>query len=78
MCIAIGGTITGEHGVGLEKLAFMPILFSPVDLDVMYALRHAFDAQAIANRGKKLPGDAPALASHAPHPLEAAGVISRM
>lgn len=78
MCIDMGGTITGEHGVGLEKLAFMPVLFAPDDLDVMDELRAAFDPQAIANRGKKLPGSAAALTSHAPHPLEAAGVIARM
>ncbi len=78
MCIAMGGTITGEHGIGLEKLAFMPVLFSPVDLGVMNELHLAFDPQAIANRGKKLPGGAAAARAHAPHPLEAAGVISRM
>lgn len=78
MCIAMGGTITGEHGVGLEKLAFMPLLFSPVDLDVMDELHRAFDPQAIANRGKKLPGGGAARVSHAAHPVEAAGVIARM
>ncbi len=60
MCIAMGGTITGEHGVGLEKLAFMPVLFSPVELDVMDSLHAAFDPQKLANRGKKLPGGEPA------------------
>lgn len=79
MCIEMGGSITGEHGVGLEKRAFMGELFSPVDLEVMNELRRATDPGELANRGKKLPiGEAPALHAVGPHPLEAAGVISRM
>ncbi len=78
MCIAYGGSITGEHGVGMEKRQYMADMFSPVDLDVMNALRQAIDPQALANRGKKLPsGEAPALHLHGPHPLEKQGVISR-
>src|SRR5438552_12316068 len=41
VCIEAGGTITGEHGVGLEKLSFMPLIFSPADLDVMARVRAA-------------------------------------
>ncbi len=79
MCIAMGGTITGEHGVGLEKRAFMPELFSSTDLEVMAELHRALDPKELANRGKKLPaGAAPALHAPAPHPLERAGVIARM
>lgn len=79
MCIEMGGSITGEHGVGLEKLAYMEDLFSPTDLEVMNELRRAADPGELANRGKKLPrGEAPALHASGPHPLEAAGVISRM
>lgn len=79
MCIEMGGSITGEHGVGLEKLAFMSDLFSPVDLEVMNELRRAVDPGELANRGKKLPGgEAPALHASGPHPLESAGLISRM
>ncbi len=78
MCIEYGGSITGEHGVGMEKRQYMADMFSPVDLDVMNALRQAIDPQALANRGKKLPsGEAPALHLHGPHPLEKQGVISR-
>ncbi|MGB1252306.1 MAG: FAD-linked oxidase C-terminal domain-containing protein [Candidatus Promineifilaceae bacterium] len=78
MCIKLGGTITGEHGVGLEKRDYMPLLFSKTDLDVMDAIRHAIDPQRLANRGKKLPiGEAPALKMHGMHPLEKAGIISR-
>ena len=79
MCIELGGSITGEHGVGVEKRAYMPEMFNATDLDVMAGIRRAIDPQEIANRGKVFPGgEAPALHRHGPHPLEAAGVISRM
>ncbi len=78
VCIRMGGSITGEHGVGMEKRAFMPQLFGEAELDMMWGLRLAVDPQAIANRGKVFPGgEAPALAHPGPHPLERAGVISR-
>ena len=78
MCIRLGGSITGEHGVGMEKRAYMPALFSPVDLDVMWQLRCVVDDLQIANRGKVFPGgEAPALSHKGPHPLERAGIISR-
>ncbi len=79
MCIELGGSITGEHGVGMEKRAFMPEMFTPVDLAVMADLRQAVDPNELANRGKMFPGDdAPTPHSAAPHPLERQGVISRM
>jgi glycolate oxidase len=78
MCIDLGGSITGEHGVGMEKRDYMPVMFSEVDLQVMNEVRRAIDPYELANRGKKLPsGEAPALHLHGPHPLEKAGVISR-
>jgi glycolate oxidase subunit GlcD len=78
LCIELGGSITGEHGVGVEKLAYMPEMFNATDLAVMGELRAAIDPQGLANRGKMLPaGDAPALHAHGPHPLEKAGIISR-
>ncbi len=78
MCIAFGGSITGEHGVGVEKLAYMPDMFNETDLAVMEELRRAVDPDELANRGKMLPGpDAPALHHHGPHPLEKEGVIFR-
>ncbi len=78
MCINLGGSITGEHGVGMEKRRFMPTMFSEVDLQVMAELRRSIDPGEIANRGKMFPGgEAPALAAHGPHPLERAGIISR-
>jgi len=78
LCIELGGSITGEHGVGVEKLAYMPEMFNETDLAVMEELRKAIDPQGLGNRGKMLPaGDAPALHLHGPHPLEQMGVISR-
>ncbi len=78
LCIRLGGSITGEHGVGMEKRQYMPQLFAEADMDAMWALRCAVDTLQIANRGKMFPGgDAPALTQRGPHPLEKAGVISR-
>jgi glycolate oxidase len=54
-CIAVGGTITGEHGVGLEKQAFMPLIFSAADLAVMGAVRDAIDPSGNFNPAKVLP-----------------------
>jgi glycolate oxidase len=53
--IAAGGTITGEHGVGLEKQAYMPLIFSPHDLDVMARVRGAIDPSGKFNPDKVLP-----------------------
>jgi glycolate oxidase len=76
LCIALGGSITGEHGVGLEKRQFLGEMYGEADIDCMHRLRHAMDPREIANRGKKLtPGDA--AVSRGLHPLERAGVISR-
>jgi glycolate oxidase len=78
LCIDLGGSITGEHGIGMEKRQYMPEMFTAVDLEVMSELRKAIDPRELANRGKMFPaGEAPALRSHGPHPLEQAGVISR-
>jgi glycolate oxidase len=76
MCIDLGGSITGEHGIGMEKRQYMPAMFTETDLDFMADLRRAIDPLELANRGKMFPADAPAHAP-APHPLEVAGVISR-
>ena len=54
-CIAAGGTITGEHGVGLDKLPYMDELFSADTLDAMCTLRDAFDPDRRANPGKVVP-----------------------
>jgi glycolate dehydrogenase FAD-linked subunit len=54
-CIAAGGTITGEHGVGLDKLRYMPLVFDGDSLAAMDALRRVWDPQARANPGKVIP-----------------------
>jgi len=80
MCIAMGGSITGEHGVGVEKRDYMPEMFTTNELDCMKRVRAAFDPLEIANPGKMFPEGAPAVMTTAQrglHPLEAAGVISR-
>ena len=78
MCVAMGGSITGEHGVGLEKKAYLGTMFSADDIDAMQRVRRGFDPLEIASPGKMFPGgEAPALTMHGLHPLEAAGVMSR-
>ncbi|RUL89692.1 FAD-binding oxidoreductase [Tautonia sociabilis] len=54
-CIACGGSVTGEHGIGVEKMEFMPRLFSPSDLAAMVALREVFNPQGRCSPGKMLP-----------------------
>ncbi len=54
-CIAQGGSVTGEHGIGVEKMEFMPRLFSPEDLAAMIALRNTFNSEGRCSPGKKLP-----------------------
>ena len=55
VCIEAGGTITGEHGVGTDKLRYMPLIFSPDALGVMAGVRRVFDPLELANPGKVLP-----------------------
>jgi glycolate oxidase len=56
--VAAGGVLSGEHGIGLEKRDYMPLMFTPVDLAAQAALRRAFDPDGIANPGKVLPSPA--------------------
>ena len=53
--VALGGTVTGEHGVGVEKLSSMCVQFSPAELGQMLALKHAFDPAGGLNPGKVIP-----------------------
>jgi len=55
LCVEVGGTITGEHGVGVEKLAGMCTQFTPAELTQMHAVKAAFDAQGLLNPGKAVP-----------------------
>jgi glycolate dehydrogenase FAD-linked subunit len=54
-CIAAGGTITGEHGVGLDKLRYMPLLFDAESLAAMRAVRRVWDPEERVNPGKVIP-----------------------
>jgi glycolate oxidase len=54
LCIRLGGSITGEHGVGLEKRAFLPEMYRPEDIAFMQRLRQSIDGRQLANRGKML------------------------
>ena len=54
-CIDLGGSVTGEHGIGVEKMEFMPLLFSPEDLQLQKDLRAAVDPRALSNPGKLFP-----------------------
>ena len=79
-CVEAGGSITGEHGVGVDKKRYMPKMFSEADLDAFQKLRCAFDPAGLANPGKVMP--TPRLCGEVPgpyrqHPLEAAGLAER-
>jgi glycolate oxidase len=79
-CVRVGGSITGEHGVGHDKRGYMLDMFTPDDLDTMQMVRCAFDPKRLSNPNKVFPtprlcgeGGGP----YRPHPLEQAGVIER-
>ncbi len=55
-CVDLGGSITGEHGIGFDKQDFLSWMFSPAELDVMKRLKAAFDPNARLNPGKVFPG----------------------
>jgi glycolate oxidase len=81
LCLARGGSLTGEHGIGLDKLSSMPKMFSEDDLETMWMLRQAFDPAGLCNPGKAVP--APRLCGEAPgrrqgvHPLVEAGLAEQ-
>jgi len=54
-CVEAGGTISGEHGIGLEKLKEMPLVFSETEIEAMRAVKEVFDPQGLLNPGKVLP-----------------------
>jgi glycolate oxidase len=55
LCVRLGGSITGEHGIGMEKRAYLPVMFSQTDLDVMHSLYEEIDPSNLSNRGKMFP-----------------------
>ncbi|GAA5159349.1 FAD-linked oxidase C-terminal domain-containing protein [Pseudonocardia eucalypti] len=81
LCVELGGSLSGEHGIGTDKACSMPKMFGEVDLAVMARVRSAFDPAGLCNPGKLLPtprlcGERPG--PYRPHPLEQAGVIERL
>jgi glycolate oxidase len=79
-CVDAGGSITGEHGVGVDKKRYMPAMFEETDLSAFQRLRCAFDPDQRANPGKVMP--TPRLCGEVPgpyrqHPLEQAGLADR-
>jgi glycolate oxidase len=76
-CVDAGGSLTGEHGIGLDKACQMPLMYSPDDLATMLRLRAAFDPDGLCNPGKAFP--TPRLCGEVPgpyrqHPAEREGV----
>jgi hypothetical protein len=55
LCIEVGGTITGEHGVGVEKLDSMCVQFTAPELDTFHGIKKVFDQQELLNPGKAIP-----------------------
>jgi glycolate oxidase len=79
-CVDAGGSLTGEHGIGVDKACAMPSMFSERDLEVFERVRRAFDPDGLANPGKVLP--TPRLCGEVPgpyraHPLERLGLAER-
>jgi glycolate oxidase len=79
-CLEVGGSITGEHGVGVDKRKHMPKMFDEPSLAAFDRLRCAFDPAGLANPGKVMP--TPRLCGEVPgpyrqHPIEAAGLAER-
>jgi glycolate oxidase len=55
LCVEVGGVLTGEHGVGVEKRDLMPVMFSEVDLAAQQRVKCAFDGKGLLNPGKMFP-----------------------
>ena len=55
LTVSLGGTISGEHGIGYSQKSYMPIAFSPEELDLMRRIKSAFDPKGILNPGKIFP-----------------------
>lgn len=55
VCVELGGTLSGEHGIGIEKLLYMPMIFSPQEMQIMDWVRTTFNPASLCNPGKILP-----------------------
>ncbi|MGZ8848222.1 MAG: FAD-linked oxidase C-terminal domain-containing protein, partial [Pyrinomonadaceae bacterium] len=80
-CVRAGGSITGEHGVGLDKSSYLPLIFSEADMSVMLQVRAAFDPTGLCNPGKIIPapggcGEGRAIATHSVTEPQPVGLAS--
>jgi glycolate oxidase len=81
VCAEVGGSISGEHGIGLEKSDFMPFIFSAADLAVMQRLKNAFNPTGLCNPGKIFPTNKSCVevgpVAYRPHAIEEKGLAQR-
>ena len=73
ICVEAGGALSGEHGIGLEKKAYMPLVFSDDDMQTMIKVRHAFAPKGTFNPGKIFPGGPELTHNVQPHAVAMAG-----
>src|SRR5436853_7023839 len=81
VCAEVGGSISGEHGIGLEKADFMPFIFSPADLALMQRIKDAFNPCGLRNPGKVFPTKKSCVevgpVAYRPHAIEEKGLAQR-
>jgi len=81
VCAEVGGSISGEHGIGLEKADFMPLIFSAADLALMQRLKDAFNPRGLCNPGKVFPTRKSCVetgpVAYRPHAIETQGLAQR-
>jgi glycolate oxidase len=81
VCADVGGSISGEHGIGLEKADFMPLIFSAADLALMRRLKDAFNPRGLCNPGKMFPTRKSCVetgpVAYRPHAIETQGLAQR-
>jgi glycolate oxidase len=81
VCAEVGGSISGEHGIGLEKSDFMPFIFSAADLAAMQRLKSAFNPTGLCNPGKVFPTNKSCVevgpVAYRPHAIEEKGLAQR-
>ncbi|MCI0547528.1 MAG: FAD-binding protein [Candidatus Rokubacteria bacterium] len=80
VCAEVGGSISGEHGIGLEKMDYMPLIFSEADLDCMERVKQAWNPTGLCNPGKIFPSRKACGESglaYRPHPIEEKGLAQR-
>ncbi len=81
VCAEVGGSISGEHGIGLEKSDFMPFIFSAADLEFMQRLKTAFNPNGLCNPGKVFPTKKSCVevrpVAYRPHTIEEQGLAQR-